>query len=150
MPVQVTWKKNAKLGRFTNFVNLLDMCGVAVPSAIYTHPKLDPEALHGEPCRCCACHHGHALNALRAWPCSCCLLPHTVAALAAGEAKQRGEYLAASGNPTPKLPFGVTFIANSWLDEWLWGLAERYHDVTGLGCGPHEHSKADQSAATSL
>eukprot|EP00891_Asterochloris_glomerata_P000621 jgi/Astpho2/621/Aster-04463 len=112
-PAQVTWKKNAKLGRFTNFVNLLDMCGVAVPSAIYTHPKLDPETLHGE-------------------------------------AKQRGVYLAASGDPTPKLPFGVTFIANSWLDEWLWGLAERYHDVSGLGCGPHEHLKVDQSASNSL
>ena len=83
-------------------------------------------------------------------PAAAYMLPHAVAALAAGEAKQRGEYLAASGNPTPMLPFGVTFIANSWLDEWLWGLAERYHDLTGLGCGPHEHSKVEQSAANLL
>ena len=29
-----TWALNAKLGRFTNFVNLLDMCGVSVPSGV--------------------------------------------------------------------------------------------------------------------
>lgn len=28
------WTRNAKLGRFTNFVNLLDMCGVAIPSGL--------------------------------------------------------------------------------------------------------------------
>ena len=38
--VQVTWTRNAKLGRFTNFVNLLDMCAVSVPSAVYQHPQL--------------------------------------------------------------------------------------------------------------
>lgn len=32
-----TWPKNAKLGRFTNFVNLLDMCGIAVPSGVITY-----------------------------------------------------------------------------------------------------------------
>jgi allophanate hydrolase len=26
-----TWERNAKNGRFTNFVNLLDMCGISVP-----------------------------------------------------------------------------------------------------------------------
>eukprot|EP00803_Ostreobium_quekettii_P003778 evm.model.scf_329EXC.2 EVM.evm.TU.scf_329EXC.2 scf_329EXC:17023-24592(+) len=30
-----TWSQNANLGRFTNFVNLMDMCGVAVPSGSY-------------------------------------------------------------------------------------------------------------------
>jgi hypothetical protein len=29
-----TWTRNARLGRFTNFVNLLDMCGVAVPAGL--------------------------------------------------------------------------------------------------------------------
>ncbi len=38
--MQVTWTRNAKLGRFTNFVNLLDMCAVSVPSAVYTHPQI--------------------------------------------------------------------------------------------------------------
>jgi len=37
---QVTWTRNAKLGRFTNFVNLLDMCAVSVPSAVYRHPQI--------------------------------------------------------------------------------------------------------------
>lgn len=31
---QVTWDYNANLGRFTNFVNLLDMAGIAVPSGL--------------------------------------------------------------------------------------------------------------------
>lgn len=30
----VTWDKNGNLGRFTNFVNLMDMAAVAVPSGI--------------------------------------------------------------------------------------------------------------------
>ena len=30
----VTWAKNGNLGRFTNFVNLMDMAAVAVPSGI--------------------------------------------------------------------------------------------------------------------
>ncbi|MEW5314226.1 MAG: hypothetical protein WDW38_005738 [Sanguina aurantia] len=29
-----TWGRNAKMGRFTNFVNLIDMCGVSVPSGL--------------------------------------------------------------------------------------------------------------------
>ena len=42
--LQVTWEYNANLGRFTNFVNLLDMAGIAVPSGLLT----------GE-CTCVAC-----------------------------------------------------------------------------------------------
>ena len=34
--LQVTWEYNANLGRFTNFVNLLDMAGIAVPSGLLT------------------------------------------------------------------------------------------------------------------
>ena len=30
----MTWAKNGNLGRFTNFVNLMDMAAVAVPSGI--------------------------------------------------------------------------------------------------------------------
>lgn len=29
-----TWPRNAKNGRFTNFVNLLDMCGISIPSGL--------------------------------------------------------------------------------------------------------------------
>ena len=45
--LQVTWTRNAKLGRFTNFVNLLDMCAVSVPSAVYQHPNLGQGLLQG-------------------------------------------------------------------------------------------------------
>lgn len=30
----VSWPKNANLGRFTNFVNLMDLAAVAVPSGV--------------------------------------------------------------------------------------------------------------------
>lgn len=47
--MQITWTRNAKLGRFTNFVNLLDMCAVSVPSAVYRHPQIG-EGLMGQLC----------------------------------------------------------------------------------------------------
>lgn len=31
---QVSWGYNANLGRFTNFVNLMDMAGIAIPSGL--------------------------------------------------------------------------------------------------------------------
>ncbi|KAK9867990.1 hypothetical protein WJX84_012252 [Apatococcus fuscideae] len=47
-PAEVAWTQNAKQGRFTNFVNLLDMCGVSLPSSLVTLPPLSqldkPEA----------------------------------------------------------------------------------------------------------
>lgn len=33
-PDKVSWEYNANLGRFTNFVNLLDMAGIAIPSGL--------------------------------------------------------------------------------------------------------------------
>ncbi len=47
--MQVTWTRNAKLGRFTNFVNLLDMCAVSVPSTAYRHPQMG-EGIMGQLC----------------------------------------------------------------------------------------------------
>jgi hypothetical protein len=38
------WSQNARLGRFTNFVNLLDMCGVAVPSGVLRYDHADAVA----------------------------------------------------------------------------------------------------------
>ena len=42
---QVTWEYNANLGRFTNFVNLLDMAGIAVPSGLLSG-EWNPTACH--------------------------------------------------------------------------------------------------------
>ncbi|KAF6249315.1 allophanate hydrolase [Scenedesmus sp. NREL 46B-D3] len=39
-----SWPLNAKNGRFTNFVNLLDMCGIAVPAGLLTVDYAKPEA----------------------------------------------------------------------------------------------------------
>lgn len=35
-----TWARNTNAGRFTNFVNLLDMAAVSVPSTLITAPDL--------------------------------------------------------------------------------------------------------------
>ena len=42
-----TWPLNAKNGRFTNFVNLLDMCGIAIPSGLLRVDYATPEAAAG-------------------------------------------------------------------------------------------------------
>jgi allophanate hydrolase len=42
-----TWPLNAKNGRFTNFVNLLDMCGIAIPSGLLRVDYSTPEAAAG-------------------------------------------------------------------------------------------------------
>ena len=39
-----SWDKNALSGLFTNFVNLLDMAAISVPSAILKSPDLREEA----------------------------------------------------------------------------------------------------------
>lgn len=97
-----SWPFNAKLGKFTNFVNLMDMCAVSVPSGILRCPELDHED-------------------------------------ADGLVASRAQHLAASGNPTPVLPFGVTLLSKAWKDEYLWGHASRFHKASGLGCGPAGH-----------
>lgn len=48
-----TWDKNTLSGRFTNFVNLLDMAAISVPSAILQSPDLRNEASEtGETLHC--------------------------------------------------------------------------------------------------
>jgi len=42
-----TWPLNAKNGRFTNFVNLLDMCGIAIPSGLLKVDYSTAEAAAG-------------------------------------------------------------------------------------------------------
>lgn len=50
--VPPTWGKNALSGQFTNFVNLLDMAAISVPSAILKSPDLQMEA--NKPGKSCA------------------------------------------------------------------------------------------------
>lgn len=95
------WHRNAKNGRFTNFVNLLDMCGISVPSGLLT---VDYSADAG------------------------------------ATAESRTARLLSSGGPMQvALPFGVTLLAAAWKDEWLWHIAARMHELSGLGCGPQGH-----------
>lgn len=95
--------KNANLGRFTNFVNLLDMCGVSVYSGLM---KLEGKGGGSD---------------------------------ASGEQARRREHLAATGNPAPQLPFGITLLAPAWTDAYVAGLAAAYGAATGLQAGPAGH-----------
>ncbi|KAK9803367.1 hypothetical protein WJX73_009893 [Symbiochloris irregularis] len=45
---QLTWAFNGRLGRFTNFVNLMDMCGISVPSGVLEHPLLPTDGSQAE------------------------------------------------------------------------------------------------------
>lgn len=87
--------------RWTNFVNLQDMCGVSVFSGL-----LRPGA----------------------------------AGSGGGEEAARREHLAATGNPSPVVPFGITLLAPSWMDEYVAGVAAAYQAATGLKAGPLGHS----------
>mmetsp|Transcript_16382 Transcript_16382/g.44916 ORF Transcript_16382/g.44916 Transcript_16382/m.44916 type:complete len:688 (-) Transcript_16382:929-2992(-) len=110
------WASNAKLGRFTNFVNLLDMCGVAVPSGLV---MLDAVAAAEE-----------AEAALQAGQ---------VSAADAAAVRERTFHLAQTGATRVALPFGVTILAGAWKDEWLACVAQKMQEASGLGCGPDGH-----------
>ncbi|KAA6421491.1 MAG: allophanate hydrolase [Trebouxia sp. A1-2] len=132
--LSITWTRNAKLGRFTNFVNLLDMCAVSVPSAVYRHPQIG-EGLMGQLCP--------SGDALICWTgCGMNSLPWkmvTVTVSCQEESARRQAHLEQTGNPQPELPFGVTMIAAAWRDDWLCEIASRFHAASGLGCGPTGH-----------
>ncbi|KAK9819810.1 hypothetical protein WJX72_002684 [[Myrmecia] bisecta] len=104
---KVSWGRNANLGRFTNFANLLDLCGLAVPSGLLRHEAREPDSNH-----------------------------------ATAEERRRWQQLKASGDLSVVLPFGVTFLARAWQDEFLWDLAAAFHKQSGLGSGPVGHGVA--------
>ncbi|GMH41211.1 hypothetical protein BSKO_09121 [Bryopsis sp. KO-2023] len=97
------WTSNANLGRFTNFVNMMDLCGIAVPSGKYNHPP-PGEGDENLP------RYSHLANGDR------------------------------DTTTSPLLPFGITLLASAWSDKWLWDIAAKFQDATGLGCGPKGHN----------
>jgi allophanate hydrolase len=105
------WTRNANLGRFTNFANLLGMCGVAVPSGVVRVDVGEMEAA------------GAGLSGSEAEALS-----------------KRCAHLREGGGATQvTLPFGVTLLAEAWRDEWLWGVAAAMHRASGMKCGPAGH-----------
>ncbi len=117
-----TWPKNAKNGRFTNFVNLLDMCGISIPQGLLRVDYAQAATVAG--------------NAANGTP----DLAAVSAAAPDAASAARAAQLAALGGPlVVTLPFGVTLLAQSWRDEWLWGVAEKMHAAAGVGCGPEGH-----------
>ncbi|KAF5834987.1 hypothetical protein DUNSADRAFT_8044 [Dunaliella salina] len=113
------WPSNAKLGRFTNFVNLLDMCGIAIPSGLV---MLDAVAAAEE-----------AEAELQAGQ---------VSAADAAAVRERAFHLAQTGATRVALPFGVTILAGAWKDEWVAHVAQKMQEASGLGCGPEGHMQA--------
>ena len=57
----------------------------------------------------------------------------------ADEATTRRSHLEQAGSLEPTLPFGVTMIAKAWRDNWMCEIASRFHQDSGLGCGPAGH-----------
>ena len=78
----------------------------------------------------------HGISPLPTWQSNSILDPE---AGTAGEEARRAQHLAATGNPAPVLPFGVTLIGPAWSDDALWEVAAAFHANTGLGCGPEGH-----------
>ena len=80
---------------------------------------------------------------------SCSMSPITMLGLIchglADESARRRDHLEETGNSQPMLPFGVTMIATAWRDDWLCEIASRFHQATGLGCGPRGHRAGTQS-----
>lgn len=109
--------KNAKLGSFTNFVNLLDMCGVSVFSGLL---KLGPGA------------EGSGTKKARKADGAAAAPPST-------SAVQRTEHLAATGSPNAVVPFGITLLAPAWTDAYVAAIATAYEKASGLSAGPLGH-----------
>lgn len=118
--------KNANLGRFTNFVNLLDMCGVSVPSTLL---KMGPNHANTT---------SHATQKKQ---------KTNGGGGGGGDPKhpkatqptEREEYLSATGNPDAVVPFGITLLAPAWTDGYVAGVAAAYQKATGLRPGPGGH-----------
>jgi allophanate hydrolase len=125
--------KNANLGRFTNFVNLLDMCGVSVPSGLL---KLGPAGqIPSAP---------PAGKKMRKTYSSKTATANGAATSSEGTVESpsvthRAEHLAATGNPNAVVPFGITLLAPAWTDEYVAGIAAAYEKATGLRAGPLGH-----------
>jgi allophanate hydrolase len=113
--------KNAKLGSFTNFVNLLDMCGVSVPSGLLRLGAAAPPA------------GGAAKKARKDGG------GGAAAAAGGSDDSQRAEHLAATGNAGATVPFGITLLAPGWTDGFVAGVAAAYEKATGLRAGPLGH-----------
>ena len=125
--------KNAKLGGFTNFVNLLDMCGVSVPSGLLklgaAAPADVPPGKKARKDKDAANGGGAAASSASA----------SASAADGHSVAQRAEHLAATGNPGAVVPFGVTLLAHGWADAYVAGVASAYEKVTGLRAGPLGH-----------
>jgi allophanate hydrolase len=118
--------KNAFLGRFTNFVNLLDMCGVSVPSTVL---KLGPE--NGSGTGNAPAPQGKKQRKEKE--------PVTTTPVVPASVADRAEHLANTGNPTATVPFGITLLAPAWTDSYVAEVAAAYEKATGLKAGPHGH-----------
>jgi allophanate hydrolase len=131
--------KNANLGRFTNFVNLLDMCGVSVPSGLLRLGEPPRAPSPASPARDSS---SPSLARHSSFRGAGARLAAAEAAHAAGPAAERADHLAATGSSAAVVPFGITVLAPAWTDEYVAGVAAAYLEATGLRAGPAGHGVA--------
>lgn len=151
----MTWGYNANLGRFTNFVNLLDMAGIAVPSGLLQRALLrflrTVEFSFRIANHSGLMHHHYtswvSADSDSRWINQPSRQIFTTTAIHNSEvvdgsdpaAEERRRHLAATGGAPDALPFGVTLLGAAWSDEFIWGLAAEYVAKTGLKNGPAGH-----------
>jgi allophanate hydrolase len=108
--------KNSNLGRFTNYMNLLDCCAVAVPSGVLSLAAKSGPA-----------------------PAAVAGVDHAVALLGPGTNPEEVARAAAIAQRPATLPWGVTLVAEAWGDWMLLDIAEAWARDSNLKRGPAGH-----------
>ncbi len=110
--------KNSNLGRFTNYMNLLDCCAVAVPSGVLSLSAAgapDPAPVFGVD------------------------YADAFLAPAPGAGPEEQARAATIAQRPATLPWGVTLVAEAWGDWMLLDFAEAWARDSNLQCGPRGH-----------
>jgi len=110
--------KNSNLGRFTNYMNLLDCCAVAVPSGVMSQS---------------------AAGAPAPAPVPGVDYAHATLAPAAGAGPEEQARAKAIAQRSAYLPWGVTLVAEAWGDWMLLDIAEAWARDSNLKRGPRGH-----------
>ena len=129
--------KNANLGRFTNFVNLLDMCGVSLPSGLLRMEMEDTEP-SGEIQQPSKVPRKNVKSKSKQR--SMALSDVVNHSNSQAELSPRNKHLQATGKASAVVPFGITLLAPAWSDEFVGGIAIAYEAATGLRAGPLGHN----------
>lgn len=109
--------KNSNLGRFTNYMNLLDCCAIAIPSGLMTQ-TVD--------------------STVRPLP----GIDHEVAVVTPGGNEEQQRRYEVIKQQSAVLPWGITLVAEAWGDQYLLDVAEKWYIDSNLKVGPAGHIKS--------